>query len=297
MIGFKANKCKPPSSRGLGHWLFKPRTQIRLLLGVLNSLIIYERYMKKKMHALLASEDDLRKQVTEILNETETVFSKRVDLLTGRTRGYTPFDEGDHDIPSDDVTKPIVTNALNRLNYTFDMAVPEMDLQFTKESANTRAVADLIIEGNVVLKAVPVVALMALESRFRRILNILKMCPTLPTTVEWVPDEERGPGFYKSKEATKTTRSIKRRETVILHPATDKHPANVIREENLIPVGTFSDMFYDGRLTSHQQQVLLSRTENIIRGIREAIRVANDIEVEEQHVAAMLFNILKAPIK
>lgn len=111
-----------------------------------------------KLHELLAVEPDLKSTADSILNETQSVFQKKVDHFVGMTRSYDVIMEGAHQQPTE--SKQMVTTVKDKLDHMQKSQVRLIDAMYQKELANTTAKADIVYEGEVLAKDVPATVLL-----------------------------------------------------------------------------------------------------------------------------------------
>jgi hypothetical protein len=245
-----------------------------------------------KMHELLAIEEDLVGRANTIVEETINSFKhKAAELYTGLVKTYKPFDEADRDLVPP-ATKEIVDSVPSKLRYTAGKVSEEYDFLLQKETTNQAAKADLVIDGKVLLKDAPVNFLLTLERRLEKFRGVLLEAPTLPNGIKWVPDDLKGPGFFKLETPEIQYRTRNTPVPVVLYEATDKHPAQVKEATRTDTVGAYTEMKFDGRLTSRDKSALLDRIDILLREVKKAIRRANQIDVVDRQVGGRIFNFL-----
>jgi len=243
-----------------------------------------------KMHELLAVEEELVGRSNTILDETLHTFSaKAAEFYTGNVKTYKPFDADDRDLVPP-VSKEIVDTVPSKLTYTFGKVADEYDFLLQKESTNRVAAADLAIDGKILLTDAPVNFLLTLERRLEKIRNVILAAPTLPNGPKWIPDEQRGPGFYKLESPEISYRT--KQETIwpIVVSATKEHPAQTKEAKTTTTIGEYTEFKFDGRMTSHDKSVYLERVDTLIREVKKTIRRANQAEVVDRKVGKAVFD-------
>lgn len=244
------------------------------------------------MHELLAVEKDIVGRANSIIEETLKTFKdKAVEFYTGRVKTYKPFDEGDKDLLPVE-SKELVDSVPDKLKYTFEKVAEEYDWLLQKESTNQTAKADLVVDGVTLGKDLPATFLLTMEHRLEKIRQIVLNSPTLPNGLKWVPDPQKGANVYKLADPSITYRTRKISVPFVLQPATDKHPAQVQKEEKVETVGSYTEMMWDTRVTSAYKSTLLENVDKILLAVRKAIRKANDVEASEAIIGKRIFDFV-----
>jgi len=245
-----------------------------------------------KMHELLAVEKDIVGRSNAIIEETLKTFKeKAVEFYVARVKTYKPFDEADKDLlPVEQ--KEMVDTVPSKLKYTFEKVAEEYDWLLQKESTNQAATANLIVEGRVIGTNLPATFLLTLEHRLEKIRQIILNCPTLPNGFKWVSDSQKGDNVFKLAEELITYRTRKISVPFVLQPATDKHPAQVQKEEKTETIGTYREMYWDGRVTSHTKSLLLEKVDKLLVATRKAVRQANDATASEETIGKNIFDFI-----
>lgn len=244
------------------------------------------------MHELLAVENDVLGLSNKVIDETANTFrNKASEFYMGLSKTYKPFDEADKDLVPPQ-SKEIVDTVLNKLNYTFGKVAAEYDLLLQKEATNQRAVADIVIDGKVVSAEVPVNFLLTLERRLEKIRNLVTEAPTLPNGPDWIADQQRGEGYYKLRGPQISYRTKKEKTFNVVVPPTKEHPAQVKEGETTTTIGSYEEMLFDSRMTSHDKAVILERIDTIIKEVRKAIRRANQLDVVERNIGKKVFDFI-----
>lgn len=244
------------------------------------------------MHQLLAVEKDLVGKANAILEETLRTFKdKAVEFYTGRIKTYKPFDDADRDLLPPD-TKELVDTVPAKLKYTFDAVADEYDFLLQKEATNTTAKADLVVDGVTIGTNLPATFLLTLEKRLEKIRQVVLNAPTLPNGLKWVPDTQKGADIFKLADPLVAYRTKKYSVPFVLAPATDKHAAQVQKEEKTETIGAYSEMQYDSRVTSAYKSQLLGQVDKLLLATRKAVRVANDVEASTATIGTKIFSFI-----
>lgn len=199
---------------------------------------------------------------------------QKKDLLFGIARSYQPKDDDGDRLPPESTKLQInVTNAL--VDVTSEL-VRLFDVTFEKDATNTRALANVVVDGNVLVENVPVTYLLFLEKQLNDLHTIITKLPVLDPSENWHYDENVG-AFATEPAGTTRTKKIPRNH--VKAPATDKHPAQVeIYYEDAI-VGQWTTIKYSGALPQSRVNTLLDRVQRLQEAVKFAREEANNTEV------------------
>jgi hypothetical protein len=245
-----------------------------------------------RLHELLAVEPEIKSSAESILSETISVFEKKHDHFVGLSRVYTKTKEDSDDLPAEH--KLMVTTVKEKFEHTEKALAKWLDLMCSKETTNTCAKADLVIEGLTMAKSVPAVVLLNLENKLKHIKQMYLKAPTLEPGQDWSPDTERAHTFRT--QPAKSYRTNKVLKPVVLYPATDKHPAQVEKltvDEN---VGMWSSTKYSGMIAPVLKADILARVDTLIEAVKRARCRANEQEVSDLKLGSSLFQFIETGV-
>ena len=246
-----------------------------------------------KVHQLLAVEKDIVGKAAAILQETLVSFQKKAtELYTGVIKTYTPYDEHGEKVNPEE--RLLVDTVPSKLSYTAEALKDEYDFLLQKAQSNTRAKADLVVDGTVIGQALPVEFLLTLERRLEKFRQVIDAAPTLPNGFSWVPDTATGKNVFKLEKPIVTFRSVKAPYAFVKAAATKEHPAQVVEKEETKTAGEYTEMRTDSRVTSAQKSDWLGNLDKVLLAVRKAIRVANDIEASDQKIGKQIFDVILA---
>jgi hypothetical protein len=212
---------------------------------------------------------------------------QKPEPLTGISKAYTASDAEGEQQPSQGT----------RVQYTVEMALRSaasvtaryLDLLGTKERTDQTAVADVVIDGQVFIKDVPVLFLLGLERQLGEELVQARKLPTLSAEHEWTPFDSRGVSVTASI-TTKSTKKIPRNH--VKAPATDKHPAQVeVYFEDTV-VGTWDTRHFSGAITESRKQDIIERLTKLISAVKQAREEANTTAVTDFKVGDKVFGYI-----
>jgi len=249
-----------------------------------------------KLHELLAVEKDKKGTATRIVDETAMTFLKKQQLFQGFTRVYDAKEEGGGEA-FDGELSDVVTNVPEKLDYFDNYIVNLFDVIVQKESTNTKAKADIVIgngekEVNIAT-GVPVAALVQLENILENIRNrVYNVIPTLDPKNNWEKDENRGDGYYKSRESRKR-KTRKEQSWVTVVEATEHHPAQVRDVTKDVHTGDWVETHFSGMMSPKDKSELLARFSTVIEAVKQARARANDIEIEKTVIGNRIFKFIR----
>ena len=245
-----------------------------------------------KLHELLAVDGDLSSVLEKVIGEAVVTFAKKPDTFRGQTRTVTMFDEA-RSGENDTDTKAVNYTVGEKLDYVGRAAERSYDALFQKELTNQSAQADLIVDGEVLVRDVPATFLLGLETRLKKLRTVFENIPTLDPSLKWDEDPSTGEGVYVSQ--TKT--SLKTEKTVqhkVLYDATPEHPAKIEKWNEDTPVGRIETIQRSGMLSVRRKSQLLGRVDQLIMAVKKARQRANTVDVVDRKIGQDLMNFVLA---
>lgn len=243
---------------------------------------------KHQLHEILAVQRDLEGAKDRILNESRTLFGKRAQAFQGMVRSYSPLEEGGETFPAED--EQMITTVLERLLYTTKYCTRFMDCMTSLEATNAHASADVVVDGEVLLKAVPAQALLNLESRLKEFRGVLDAVPTLDQKKEWHTDATQNNVYVSNLE--ESHRSLKETKYVVVVPATEFHPAEIREKAEVVRKGTWTVKHFSGMITPLYKSRMIERCDNLLRAVKKARQRANQEEIVTRKVGDTLFKYI-----
>jgi len=238
-----------------------------------------------KLNQLLASEDGVRSKANTEGADLQRKVQKD-DLVSGFSRVYTP-DEGGAQLPPDQ--KLVQLRIPEVLDRVAARTAKLFDVVFAKEQTNTLAKADLVVDGQTLLTAVPVTYLLFLGHQLDELAAFIDKLPTLDPTASWTWEENTG--LYVTPEV-ETIQKAKTRGVQILHPPTKEHPAQVLPFTDDTPVGRWMTKRSSGAIFGTRKIELADRVDKLRTAVKVAREAANMIEVTEREAGEVLFRYL-----
>lgn len=249
-----------------------------------------ERGSKKemgKLHELLAVESDLKAAAQRSLSHMRGVFTDGVSRFVGQARKYQPLDETGETF-ADEVTvlATTVSDELATMRLAFGRW---LDASIQKEVTNAGTLADVVVDGTVLIEGLPAPALLNLESKLAELRRAYAAIPTNDPAEQWRFDAQLG--CYVSALRT-TYKTKKTPRSHVAYEATSEHPAQVKIFNEDIRVGTWTTIVHSGGLAPAGKQHLLDRIDVLARAVKTARQRANSIDAEVIRVANVLFDYI-----
>lgn len=242
-----------------------------------------------KLNQILAVEKGAKARAGKILTLAYHTFQKP-GMLNGISRSYRPLDDGGEQLPPEStlvqmkVTK-LIDDVVEHLTDMFNVVA-------AKDEANTRALADVVVDDVTILLDVPATYLLFLEKQLVDLMTFITSIPVLDPTDRW--HFEPAQDVYATDPAM-TNRSKKVPRNHVKAPATDKHPAQVELYYEDVPVGQWTTIKFSGALPASRVNDLVDRIEKLQRAVKFAREEANTIEVVDQGWGGDVLGYLFAP--
>jgi len=249
-----------------------------------------------KLHETLAAEKTVNGAWNTLYEETLKKFGND-HFFQGHTKSLQMLE----DSPANEAiqaqaaeNKAVPTNVLDTLAYALDLYGKAESLQYQKNTANQRAVADVVLRGQVVFSKLPVDQLLGLEARLAKLRLLYLAVPTLDASKTWAFDEQTGSWVAPPEHATKTEKVM---VPVILAPATDKHPAQVKESTRDNTIGKFTLIKRSGAATAVQKAEAIKLIDELLVEVKQARMRANETEVQPFDFGTKLIELLLQPFR
>ena len=253
---------------------------------------------KGKLHELLAVEADQKGRAENIMNETRKVFKEKPNLFNGFVRTFKPFTDDGIDYPQDHLK--LTSTVDEKLAYACATIVKYYDVLLQKETTNQVALADLVVNGEVIATSLPATFLLGMESRLKKLRDVYVQIPTLAVGTEWKSDESKGAGVYTTVNPEETLKAVKTIKSKVLYPAQfpkegeggQSIPAVIDKWDESENVGKYSKTYWSGMVTSARKSQLLDRIDTLLQAVKKARQRANNTEVVNVTVGKKLMDFI-----
>lgn len=239
--------------------------------------------MSKKLHEILAVEDDLEKSTNAVTNEASVIFTKKQEQhFEGFMKAYESFEENAFEEPSE--VKEVVTSVGKKLQYVLKYWKKFLHVSIQKEATNQLAKADIIIDDIVLAKDVPATGLLSLEKRLSHIKKMFLDIPTLEPGKKWIVSNrttnEIGTIYeVENKETKFRTKNVQQHSVVV--QATEHFPAQVVTSNQDTIIGKYEKTIWSGKILPADKSKYLEKIDTLIAAVKQARQRANQQEVVE----------------
>lgn len=242
--------------------------------------------MSSKLNQIIAVASSKKSAAKSALEKAYHTFQKP-DLFAGLHKVYEPKDEEGEVLPEE--SKRIQQKVSDILQGVEEAWTNMVDVVVTNDEGNSRARADVIVDGTTVLTNVPVTSLIFMEKQLTDLNTLVTNIPTLSEAQEWSFDNSAG--LYRST-TTKTTRTKKVQKPIVLYDATPEHPAQCSLVSEDIIEGTWNTTAISSALTTQQVKQIKNRITKLKEAVVKAREEANSTEVENRKVGSHVFSYI-----
>ena len=232
-----------------------------------------------KLNQLLAVESSTKSRAKSSI-DTAYKQIKAPALFGGLSRVWSAS-EADYEGVFPDESKKVqlrVEEVLHRAACAWKSLV---DVEMTKDTANTQAKANVVVDGAVLVEDAPVTFLLAFEKLLTDVRTMIQHTPTLATEHEWAEDTVAT--LWRSQES-KVVKTKKVEKPLVLYEATEQHPAQVKTVTEDTPIGYWHTVVLSGAVPEKRKSELLERVEKLQDAVKKAREEANSLPVEEKSV-------------
>jgi hypothetical protein len=175
------------------------------------------------------------------------------------------------------------------IKQTVEILTRLFDVTATKDWANSRATADVVVDGKTLLTKVPITYLLFLEKQLVDLHTFVKKLPIVDASETWVFDASAD---CWATEPVQTVRTKKIPRNHVKAEATEHHPAQVEVYYEDVTVGYWRTVKFSGSLPARRVNELLERVQKLQEAVKFAREEANNLEVEDQKVGDKVFQYL-----
>lgn len=225
---------------------------------------------------------------TQVQGEFDQLYHnfKKADLFRGMNKVHEPFDGF---LPQPATQQLVQANAHEMLLRIEKILTRKIDVEATKNLADTTAKADVVLDGRALLANVPITTLLFLKNEISNFLTVFKSIPVQSLSERWEPTTATG--MYRTpEEIVPSTAKISEHRIIV--PPTDKFPAQTQLVSEDRQSGTYKTVKFTAALPVNQRDALVERTGALLDAIKQAIVVANHEPVTDVEAGATIFNYL-----
>lgn len=239
-----------------------------------------------KLNQIIALTPGRKANATKALTAAYHKFQKD-DLLFGVARSYQPKEDGGEMMPSERKNVQVKVRSVIK---DIEAEVVEMfNAVATQDFGNTQAVANVVVDGTVVLEKVPVTFLLYLEKQAQDLLTLAEKLPVLDPAEKWTFDSTAD--CYAS-EAAQSNRTKKVPQRFVKYEATKEHPAQVDVWQEDVVVGTWTTKKFSGAISAKDKNEVIVLAKKLLEAVKTAREEANSLEVRPAKVGSQIFNFV-----
>ena len=240
----------------------------------------------QRLNQILAVEKGEKGRAESVL-KVEYRNCSHPEFFEGFVKTYARFvaDDISHPVEAKNVqlrARTILEDTQKTLGALFDVTL-------AKDLANCTARANVVVDGKILLENVPAVYLLFIEKQLLKVQAILMALPTLNQAIKWTWDD---PTQLFRGEETKTLRTKKVQEALVLLPQTEHQQgkAEIITKD--VQVGTYTAVQLSGAVPVADKKALLERHDKLMKAVKKAREQANMVEAPDQDVGKALLGWL-----
>lgn len=249
-----------------------------------------------KLHEILAVEGGKEGYFKDALVEMTNLFKNKLNHFSGFQRTLTLHGEDTPEKQAKEMaeaeSQTLTTNVKAELDYLADVVTNYVDVIAQKDEANQRAVADIVIDGKVIVNNVPATTLLSLENKLKQLRSVYEQIPTLQPGTDWKLDPTLGENVYIDQNKQIRSKTKKGFDYKVLTQATDKHPAQIEKWETTEDVGFFTLIRWTGMVSVAEKSELLKRFDILTAAVKQARQRANEVEISKVNIGKALFSYL-----
>jgi hypothetical protein len=208
-------------------------------------------------------------------------------LFEGISRTYQPLDEEGETQPPE--RKNVQYSAHHAIVEARGTLVELFDVVATQDWANCGARADVKVDGNVVLKQVPVTHLLFLEKQLTDLHTFVSQLPTLDPAESWRWDENAD---CHATEPSYSNRTRKVPRSHVLYEATKEHPAQVEMYHEDVKAGEWKTVKFSSALPAQEKNEFVARIRQFQEALKFAREEANNGDVDNVTIGNKVFDFV-----
>jgi hypothetical protein len=241
-----------------------------------------------RLNQIIAVEKGVKSRSFSELTEAHHALQKSA-LLSGIARTYQPKDEEGEQLPPESTRVQVKADEVIR--HTVGILTRLFDVTATKDWTNCEAKADVVVDGEALLRDVPVSYLLFLEKQLVDLHTFVKKLPVLDAADSWTYDASAD---CYATDPVQTVRTKKIPRNHVKAEATEKHPAQVDVYYEDVTVGYWRTVKFSGALPAKRINELLERVEKVQQAVKFAREEANGVEVTDQHTGEKVLGYIFA---
>lgn len=249
-----------------------------------------------KLHELLAVKPTREGETDALMKDHTKKFNSDLHLFAKTKKVFEPATEGENERANPVVEEDtvLVTSVKTEMDFVLGKFTDLVDLLFTIDVANMAAKERLVI-GGVDLGQIPATFLVHLEKRLNQVLALAQGMATADPASGFAQDPSMGPNVLRA-EPIRRARTAKIESFQTVAPATDKHPAQVVKVTKDEVTGHVTTTNWTSLPTVHQKSEMIARIVAVKDAVVQARARANCLEIEQQKLFGEIVKYITAPL-
>lgn len=225
-----------------------------------------------KLNQVIAVEKGIKQKNNDVGSELYKALQKP-GLFNGLTKKYKPLDEEGEKFAPESVKVQMSVKQVLKENAR--VLTELLDVTATKDSANCKAKANVVVDGVTLLEDVPATTLLFLEKQLDDLHTMVSALPVLDSSEDWTFDANAE--LFKT-EPIQTIKTKKVEKALVLYDATDKHPAQVKSVVDDQTIGHWETVKLSGAIPLPEKNSLVEKVEKLKKAVKMAREEANTTE-------------------
>ena len=239
-----------------------------------------------KLNQILAIEKGVKTRVYSEVTSLHKATQKPA-LMNGFHKTYQPRQEDGETYPPE--RQKVQYNHEDVIKRVASILTELFDITATKDWANTSAKADVVVDGQPLLRDVPATYLLFLEKQLSDLTTFFNKMTELDSAENWLEDPTTG---LHRTESTHTQRTKKVQRPIVLYDATEHHPAQTQLITEDVVVGHWNTVKSSGAIPAPRKKQIIERIEKLAKAVKFAREEANGLEIERKYPGKEVFDYL-----
>lgn len=237
----------------------------------------------QQLHQLLAVRDGARGTTERAITKAYHTI-QRGEPLSGIQRTHDRRFEDDAELPGEYKHVQVIATDIVR---GFSAAVARLfDVTAAVDYTNRNATADIVVDGEVLVRAAPAPFLIFVEKKLIDVRTFVDKLPVLDPSIEWSEPLAAGQPWRSREIKTTSTKKVLRNH--VKAEATERHAAQVELYHEDVVSGWWTTVKLSGALPAATIAAMRERVEKLIEAVKVARGEANMQAVEDPKPGAAL---------
>lgn len=235
-----------------------------------------------KLNQVIAIEKGVKQKNNDVGSELYKAAQKPA-LFNGFTKKYKPLDDTGEQYAPENMKVQMSVKQILKENAR--VLTDLLDITATKDFANCKAKANVVVDGVTLVENAPATYLLFLEKQLTDLHTLAAALPVLDNSEEWKLDANAD--LFKT-EPTQTHKTKKVEKALVLYDATDKHPAQVKSVVDDQTVGHWETVKISGAMPLPEKTALVEKIEKLQKAVKFAREEANTTVADAQKIGDKL---------